>query len=71
MIRTKEITVGVQATFNLGNYQSIKVTRKETVEVTDDDLSLDAENELRARIISRVKDDARVYVHELFNEKLS
>jgi len=69
MIRTKEVVVGVQATFNMGNYQSIKVSRHETLEITEDDaITSSIENELRNKIVEAVKEDARFYACELFKQ---
>ena len=72
MMRVKELVIGVQATFNLGNYQSIKVSRHETVEVPEgEEISLVGEKEIRDRIIQRMKEDAKVYAQELFRSGIA
>jgi len=64
MSEVKERVFGVQATFNLGNYQSLKVTRSVTMDFEPD------EDSVRKSFSEGLKEDARYYAKELFKEKL-
>jgi len=69
----KERVFEVQATFNLGNYQSLKVGRSVTIAFEPSEVVAKGkvfEDSVRESLSEGLKEDAKYYAKELFKEKV-